>query len=161
MSDRLVPNGIDSFGWFRDRDGAEHRFYFFDFYATRTLGDYERERFETTKTAFRQGAEIARQHGMTLVVFYIPIKFRVYGDLCTFPAGSPCPRWHPWDLEARFAAFCHDAGIPFVSLTEPMHRAAQAGEVLYAPEDSHWSAAGHRFVAREVVTYWATASPAH
>jgi hypothetical protein len=157
MSDRLVPNGIDSFGWFRDRGGASHRFYFFDFYATRTFGDYERERFETTKATFRQGAEIARQHGIRLVIFYIPIKFRVYGDLCTFPAGSPCPRWRPWDLEARFAAFCLDAGIPFVSLTEPMHRAAAAGEVLYAPEDSHWNAAGHAFVAREVATYWTSA----
>ena len=48
-SDWLVPNGIDSFGWFRDRDGASHRVYFYDFYATRTLGSYEQQRFETTK----------------------------------------------------------------------------------------------------------------
>ena len=160
MSDGLVPNGIDSFGWFRDREGAVHRFYFFDFYATRALGEYERERFETTKATFRQGAAIAREHGIRLVVFYIPIKFRVYGEFCAFPAGSPCPGWHPWDLETRFAAFCREAGIEFVSLTEPMRGAAAAGDLLYAPEDSHWNAAGHAFVAEQVAALWASTASA-
>ena len=149
-SDWLVPNGIDSFGWFRDRDGTSHRLYFYDFYATRALGSYEQQRFETTKDAFRRGAEICRRHGIRLVAVYIPIKFRVYGDLCTYPAGSPCVRWKPWDLEAQFAAFCRAAGIEFLSLTEPMHRVASAGNVLYAPEDSHWSAEGQRLVAGEI-----------
>jgi hypothetical protein len=156
LSDGLIPNSIDSFGWFHDADGATHRFYFFDFYATRVLGEYELQRLETTKAALRQGADIARRHGITLVAYYIPIKFRVYGDLCTFPAGSPCPNWHPWDLETRFAAFCHEAGIRFVSLTEPMRRAASAGDVLYAPEDSHWNAAGHAFVAKQLAATWAS-----
>lgn len=149
-SDWLVPNGIDSFGWFRDRDGISHRMYFYDFYATRTFGPYEQQRFETTKAAFRRGAEICRQHGIRLVAVYIPIKFRVYGDLCTYPAGSPCVRWKPWDLEAQFAEFSRAAGIEFLSLTEPMHRAAAAGQVVYVPEDSHWSAEGHRFVAEQL-----------
>jgi hypothetical protein len=149
-SDPLVPNSIDSFGWFRDRDGTSHRFYFYDFYATRTLGPYEQQRFETTMAAFRRGAEICRQHGIRLLAVYIPIKFRVYGDLCTYPTGSRCVGWKPWNLEAQFAAFSRSAGIEFLSLTEPMHRAAAAGQVLYAPEDSHWSAAGHRFVAAEI-----------
>jgi hypothetical protein len=149
-SDWLVPNGIDSFGWFRDRDGASHRVYFYDFYATRTLGSYEQQRFERTQAAFRQGAEICRKHGIRLVAVYIPIKFRVYGDLCTYPAGSRCVQWKPWNLEAQFAAFCRSAGIEFLSLTEPMHRAAATGLVVYAPEDSHWSALGHRFVADQI-----------
>ncbi len=157
-SDWLVPNGIDSFGWFRDRGGADHRFFFFDFYATRTLGDYESARFETTKATLRRGDEIARQRGIKLIVFFVPMKFRVYGDFCRFPAGSPCTRWHPWDLETRLAAFCRNAGIDFVSLTGPMRRAAAAGEVLYAPEDSHWNAAGAAFVARQVAASWASAS---
>jgi hypothetical protein len=156
-ADRLVPNSIDSFGWFRDAAGNDHRLYFFDFYATRTFGAYEQERFEVTKSAFRRGAEICREHGIQLVVFYVPIKFRVYGNLCTFPPGSPCVRWHPWNLEERFAAFAKDAGIEFVPLTEPMKQAAAAGAVVYAPEDSHWSAAGHAFVAKQVASVWASA----
>ncbi|MEO8256767.1 MAG: hypothetical protein ABI868_05400 [Acidobacteriota bacterium] len=148
--DFLIPNGIDSFGWFHDRDGALHRMYFYDFYATRTLEEYEVQRFEATKAAFRRGAEICRQHGIRLVAVYIPIKFRVYGNLCTYPSGSPCVRWKPWPLEARFAAFTRAAGIEFLSLTAPMHRAGASGHVVYAPEDSHWSAEGHRLVAGEI-----------
>jgi hypothetical protein len=160
LSDPLVPNNIDSFGWFQDRLGAKHGIYFFDFYATREFGSYEQERFQTTQATLRRGNEIARQHGIKLVVFFIPIKFRVYGDFCTFPPGSPCSRWRPWDLEIRFATFCRDAGIDFVGLTDPMRRAAAQGEVLYAPEDSHWNAAGHAFVAGQVEQVWAVTAHA-
>jgi hypothetical protein len=149
-ADRFVPNNVDSIGWFRDKDGRLRQFLFFDFYATRQLGAFERERFDVTKAAFRHASEICRQRGIRLVLFYVPIKYRVYGDLCAFPKGSRCTQWHPWDLESQFAAFCRDAGIECVSLTEPMRHAAAAGEVLYAPEDSHWSAAGHAFVAKIV-----------
>jgi hypothetical protein len=155
--DRVVPNNIDSFGWFRDSAGQNRRLYFFDFYATRTFGSYEEERFEVTKAAFRRGAAICREHGIQLVVFYVPIKFRVYGSLCTFPAGSPCPTWRPWQLEERFAAFVKEAGIAFVSLTAPMKQAAASGAVVYAPEDSHWSAAGHALAARQVASAWTSA----
>jgi hypothetical protein len=154
LADWLVPNSVESFGWFRDINGDAHRFYFYDFYATRTFGEYERERFSTTTDAFRKGAEIARRNGIRLVVFYVPIKFRVYGDLCTFPPGSPCASWRPWALEPQLATFCRTAGIEFVSLTEPMQRAASHGKVLYAPEDSHWSPAGQTFVAQELARVW-------
>ena len=147
IADPLAPNAVDSFGWFRDRAGVSHRFYFFDFYATRAFGDYERERFEAEQAAFRRGAALCRARGVRLVVLYVPIKFRVYGDRCVYPPGSPCATWHPWDLESRFAAFARDAGIELVSLTDPMRRAAANGDVVYWPEDSHWNAAGHRLVA--------------
>jgi len=153
-ADGLIPNALDSFGLFRDASGMTHRFYFFDFYATREVGDYERERLKASEAAFQQGFEIAREHGIGLTVYYIPIKFRVYGDLCSYPAGSPCTQWHPWNLEALLAAYCRDSGIPFVSLTEPMRQAAAEGQVLYAPEDSHWNAAGHAFVAHQVAMTW-------
>jgi acetyltransferase AlgX (SGNH hydrolase-like protein) len=145
--DPIVPNASDSFGWFTDRTGVAHRLYFYDFYATRELGSYELDRLESTKATFRKARDICKERGIRLAVFYIPIKFRVYGDYCAFPAGSPCTHWHPWDLEARLAAFCRDEGIQFVSVTQAMRKAAAGGEVVYAPEDSHWSAEGHTLVA--------------
>jgi hypothetical protein len=144
----VIPNAVDSFGWFRDGAGTRRRMYFYDFYATRTFGDYERERFETTKSTFVRAQAICRAHGVRLLVVYVPIKFRVYGDLCAYPPGSRCLRWKPWDLEARFEDFCRSSDIDCLSLTGPMHQAAADGAVLYAPEDSHWSPAGQAFVAK-------------
>jgi SGNH hydrolase-like domain, acetyltransferase AlgX len=143
-----APN---TFGSFRDDAGTVHRVHFYDFYATRTFGEYERQRFETTMAAFRRGRQLCLDHNIRLVVFFVPIKFRVYKDFCTFPAGSQCPDWHPWDLETRFASFCRDANLECVSLTDAMRQAAANGQLLYAPEDSHWNAAGHDFVARQII----------
>jgi hypothetical protein len=82
------------------------------------------------------------------------MKFRVYADHCTFAPHSPCREWSPWDLAGRFADFCEAAGIECVDLTPPMRAAAAEGRLLYAPEDSHWNAAGQRFVAERIREAW-------
>lgn len=149
----LFPKTVPEFGWFRDKDGRHHRMYYYD-YATLELTDYELERFETTKSTLRRGAELCREHGVQLVVFYIPMKFRVYGELCQFPPHSPCVEWCPWNLSEQFLQFCAEEGIDCVDLVKPMRQAAAADEVLYAPEDSHWNKEGHEFVARQVELLW-------
>jgi len=154
ISEPAVPNAIDSVGWFHDASGRERPLMFYDFYSTRSFGDYERARFEIAKAAFLRAAAVARARGIHLVLSYVPIKFRVYGDLCRYPSGSRCPLWRPWDLERAFAAFCRENGIDYLPLTGAMREAAGRGEVLYAPEDSHWSADGHRFVARLIEQRW-------
>jgi hypothetical protein len=151
LTDRVVPNAIDTFGWFRDADGVEHKMYFYDFYATRQIGDFERERLKVTVSTLQRAAEDCRRHGTTLVVYYVPIKFRVYRDAVTFPSGSPCEKWTSWDLESQVRAACERAHIPFTSLTEPMRQAAHRGALLYEAADSHWNAAGAAFVADIVV----------
>ena len=147
LTDRLVPNRIATYGWFRDADGERHQMYFYDFYATRPITDFERARLEMTAATLRQAAEDCRRHGARFIVYFVPIKFRVYRDSVTFPPGSPCERWLPWDLESQVRALCERAGIPFVSLTGPMRQAAHRGALLYQPADSHWNAAGAAFVA--------------
>src|SRR5262249_37521555 len=141
-ADWLVPNSVDSYGWFRDRLGVDHRMYFYDFYATREIGSYERRRLAITRATLAPGLDLCRPSGARLVVFYVPMKFRVYGDSCTFPPGSRCRTWHPWDLESLVAALCKDAGLEFVSLTDPLRQAAMRGELVYLTDDSHWNAAG-------------------
>src|SRR5882762_3851813 len=66
---------------------------------------------------------------------------------CCARTASRCASWHLWDLEARFQEFCAQDGLALLDLTGPMQAAAGRGEILYAPEDSHWNAEGHRFVA--------------
>ena len=153
LTDRLVPNRIATFGSFRDASGQLHQIYFYDFYATRPLTDYERARLKTTDAALRRAAEECARQGADFTVYFVPIKFRVYRDSVTFPPGSPCERWSPWDLESEVRAMCERGGIHFVSLTGPMRQAAHRGELLYQPADSHWNAAGAAFVADVVAAH--------
>src|SRR4029453_9538979 len=132
--------------FFRSPGGEARALYFYGDAAVR-WDAYEQERFEKTKAAFRRGRDEIRARGARLLVVFIPTKFRVYGDYCRFPPGSPCPSWRPWRLPEELAAFCRREKIELPDLTEPMRRAAAAGKLLYAAEDSHWSAEGHRFVA--------------
>lgn len=149
----VVPINAGAFGWYRDLAGRQRRLYFHD-YPKLTFGDFERRRFEKTKAALREAGQRCRMAGARLVLFYVPTKFRVYGDLCRFPPGSRCRKWTPWDLPSHFAEFCAEAGIPFVDLGERMRAAAAEGRVLYAPEDSHWSPEGHHFVADILESVW-------
>lgn len=144
--DPLVPVGLDSYGWFRDATGQRLALLFYRDAALR-FEAYEEARFARTEDAFRRGAALCREHGVACELVFVPSKFRVYGDVCELPPGSPCRDWRPWQLESRFAAFCARERLPLLDLTGPMRAAAARGELLYAPEDSHWNAAGHRFVA--------------
>ena len=154
LTDRLAPNRINTYGWFRDQFGATQQVYFYDFYATRTIDDFERQRLPTTEAALTRAAEVCRRNGVAFTLYYVPIKFRVYGALCTFPAQSPCRTWQPWDLEQEVRAMCARAGIGYVSLTDAMRRAAESGALLYATTDSHWNADGQAFVAEQVAAAW-------
>jgi hypothetical protein len=145
--DALVPNQMPYFGWFGKSQGRPVRLFFHDD-CEYPLGEYELERFEKTKAAFRKGRALCEQEGATLWLCFIPTKFRVYGDLCQLPESSPCRKWQPWNLASIFASFCETEGIPFFDLTGPLRDAAQAGCVLYYPADTHWNQAGHSFVAR-------------
>ncbi|HJS73383.1 MAG TPA: hypothetical protein VJ921_03775, partial [Vicinamibacteria bacterium] len=65
--------------------------------------------------------------------------------------------WRPWKLASLFRDFCAEAGLECLDLTPPMRRAARGGKLLYFAEDSHWNAAGHEFVARELLKLWQAA----
>ena len=149
----LVRQALPPHGSYRDGTGAMHRLYYHN-YAALPFTDYERERFETTTTAFLERVTLARGQGVMITLFFVPMKFRVYGEFCTFAPDSPCRHWQPWALPTRFAALCAEEDLDCVDLSEPMRAAAEAGQLLYATEDSHWNAAGHAFVAEQVLAVW-------
>lgn len=148
----LVPVPVAASGWFGSGDAAR-RLYFHD-YAALTFGEFERRRLAKAGAALLRARRQCEEAGAQLVVLCVPMKFRVYGSLCTFAPGSPCREWRPWQLPSLLAESCAAAHIPFVDLSEPMRAAAAAGGLLYAPEDSHWSAAGHEFVADVLAGLW-------
>ncbi len=57
---------------------------------------------------------------------------------------------HAGARESVVADWCNREGIPFVSLTEPLRRAAAEGRQVYYTYDQHWTPPGHEVVAGAV-----------
>ena len=149
----LINKALPANGWYQDRHGTTHRLFYHD-YAALPFTDYEEERFKQTKKAFQAGIKLGRTQGTQVMLFFVPMKFRVYGEFCSFASESPYQHWEPWDLPTRFSTFCSEEGIDCVDLSVPMRNAAASGQLLYAPEDSHWNREGHEFVAEQIQAVW-------
>jgi hypothetical protein len=109
--------------------------------------DFEKQQWGKTRATIREGVGLARARDVHLLLVYVPIKFRVYGDLVDPAPGSELPQWTPWPLPELFAELCRAEEVPCLDLTEPLRRAVLEGGMPYAPVDSHWSPEGHRLVA--------------
>jgi hypothetical protein len=93
--------------------------------------------------------ELCSRHGIDLVVAFVPAKFRVYREACAFSADSPCLEWKLDELgpELRRALQRRVPDIGYIDLTPRFLSAALTGLILYLPDDTHWSRAGHRLAA--------------
>jgi hypothetical protein len=98
---------------------------------------------------------LCRRQGIQLVVMFIPSKFRVYRDLCTFDRDSPCLAWPDNDLPRALKAKLDEisAEISFLDLTPRFHAEAARGSLIYLPDDTHWSSEGHRVAAQELAGF--------
>jgi hypothetical protein len=145
-SDAAIPNRVPYVGFLpaaaRDRQPI-----CFASYASVPWSDWLADRWGQTSTRLEEGNRFCREHGIHLLLCYVPIKFRVYRQFVEFPAESPCRNWELWPLPKDFADFCRTAEIPFLDLTEPLRAAVKAGRMPYARTDSHWGPEGHQLVA--------------
>jgi hypothetical protein len=92
---------------------------------------------------------------VSLLVVFVPEKFRVYREYCTFRPANPCVDWVlddlPGQLGARVTAL--GPGIGFLDLTPTLAAEAARGRLLYFADDTHWSAEGHEVAGRAVAAY--------
>jgi hypothetical protein len=90
-----------------------------------------------------------------LLVVFVPEKFRVYRDHCTFRPDNPCVDWVlddlPGQLGARVSAL--GPGIGFLDLTPTLAAGAAQGRLLCFTDDTHCSAEGHQVAGRAVAAY--------
>jgi hypothetical protein len=148
-SDPIVPNRPPYWALLPRQDGSSKRIYFFNYAVPWT--ENEETRWEKTKQTFRDGIQAARANGVSIILIYVPIKFRVYRDFIKVPRGSPLSHWGVWEsLPQNFMEFCRTASVPCLNLMDRLQKAVREGVDVYAPNDTHWSSEGNAVVAAEL-----------
>ena len=111
--------------------------------------------FDETARIIADGYNLCAARGARLVFVFVPDKFRVFHDFCTFPEGSECRRWAVNDLPERMrkAVTSIAPDIGYIDLTASLADAVRRGQVPYYPDDMHWSPEGHRIAAEAINGY--------
>ena len=143
-------------GLFTDRDGREVPLYFGTGIQHGAGGpDFPRgasKELEQVRGILADAHALCRDNGVAMVVAFVPAKLRVYRDFCRFSADSPCPGWPTDELAEDVRRVVSEIGpdLEFVDLTGPFREAAASGELVYLPDDTHWSVEGHRVAAQAI-----------
>jgi len=80
---------------------------------------FEADRWAKTKQTFNETAAFVRDQRMSLLIVYVPIKFRVYRGFVRFEPVSKAESWRLWPLPDLFSDFCQAEGLSCIDLTEP------------------------------------------
>jgi len=99
--------------------------------------------FTVAQTEMLLAREMARAVGSDFVLAFVPTKFRVYQDLCSWIEESDLEGWEPNDLNGQLKAFADEHEIPYVDLTVSLRAASAGGVLTYFEDDTHWTPAGH------------------
>jgi len=143
-------------GRFKTRQGHEVPFYFGTGIQHGSGGPTfprgESAEMGRVRTILAEARDLCREHGVELVVAFVPAKLRVYRDLCRFEPDSPCLEWPSDDLPGDVRRLVEGLGpeVGFVDLTGPFRSSAAAGDLVYLPDDTHWSEEGHRVAAEAI-----------
>jgi lysophospholipase L1-like esterase len=122
----------------------------------RTLPDGAREGLAATDEAYARLVELTRGSGIGLVAMIFPEHISV--DPAFWKARFQFIEQDDADYDRdaprrRFAALFEKNGIPHIDMTEAVVAVEATGEHLYHPIDTHFTAAGHDLVARELVKF--------
>lgn len=115
----------------------------------------------------QQGHRLLQERGIALLVIVMPTKFRVLAPTLEFDEQivaklkqGPFPLSAPlWDvppgvsIAARIQQFLSEAGVLCVDATAALRQSAQAGVMLYPPNDTHLSPQGHQVFSQIIVKH--------
>lgn len=137
-------------GLFHERDGRDVRIYFE--YKSHRLSKKETVALGTLGRILGKAGELCQGQGARLLVVFVPSKDRVYLDRTRFAANAEPLHWGRNDLPLRLEGLVRrvDPEADFLDLTPAFRARAARGEVLYFPQDSHWSPLGHTVAASAI-----------
>jgi hypothetical protein len=100
------------------------------------------------------GAELARR-GARLAVVFVPTKYRVLADECSFAPTSNLSNRQAnlTPLRDHMRAWRTSSGIAMLDLTDALKSAAQSGRSPWFWGDTHWNASGHAIAAAEIARW--------
>ena len=155
------PDGRDRLGYLPTENGEEKIWFGYASGPFTPEMKREVEGLEVTLQALSIAGNLCRENDIQLVVAFAPSKFRVYGDLCRFEAGSCVKTWEVNRLPGILLSSIqkHSPAIAVLDLTPSLREAAKTGRMLYYPDDTHWSPDGHRVVAATLVEFLQSARP--
>jgi hypothetical protein len=147
-----------SLGTFRTAEGQDVPIHFFMYTKLRndSWSPQHAAALRRVRNVLQQAYEVMQGQGITLVVAFIPLSFRVYKDIvqCTdsLTDNSTCATWTINDLPQRFETAVAEVSdrIPYIDLTPLFVAEARKGRLSYIPDDTHWSAEGHRVAAEAI-----------
>ncbi len=148
-----VPNQrvAGNYGLMDAEDGHEQRVYFLDHSSSVAPTVQELEALQATADALKEAYELARSQDADFMVAFAPTKFRVYHDIVRFDgnAQGDLKWWVLNDLPERLHRLVADISpdVRYVDLTPALSAAAKTKQLVFIPDDTHWTGAGHRVVA--------------
>ena len=139
----------------------------FDYKFAPHIDESSPQGWAVTSEMLQRGHQLCQEHGIRLLVVYLPIALRVHGPYARFNADAPLTDYVPngdWnstdEFAVRTASFCAERGIPFIDATASLRRGAEQREFIYAPRyDSHLYYRGHEIVANLIAEALETQPP--
>jgi len=157
-----VPNQrvAGNYGLMDAGNGHEQRVYFLDHSSSVAPTVQELEALQITANTLKEAYELARSQGAGFLVAFAPTKFRVYHDIVRFDgnAQGDLKWWVLNDLPERLHRLVADISpdVRYVDLTPALSAAAKTKQLVFIPDDTHWTGDGHRVVAEtlhQALTY--------
>ena len=122
-------------------------------YSGAPLTESDHRSLTIAQALLQQAREAASDGNGHFVLVFVPTKFRVYEGLCSFPDDDDACDWHVNDLPDRLATWCREQEMNFLDLTPALRDAAERGDLVYFPDDTHWSARGNEVAAEAVAQF--------
>jgi hypothetical protein len=136
-------------GLLRQPTGTSRVMYFW--YPGRPLGRKDTNSLEKISGIIAEASNLSRAQGAHFLLAFAPTKFRVYQGLIDFPADSEALNWTVNDLPQRLGQKVKEIGaMSYIDLTPALRQAAEAGRIVYFPDDTHWNEEGHRLAAQAI-----------
>ena len=137
-------------GVMKDTLGRRVQMYFG--YKAAPLSEEDLQSLTQMQSIFAAAYQRCRSAGSRMIVAFIPIKFRVYKDITEFDPDAEPNSWTLSDLPQRLRNVTQAISdkIEYVDLTPAFREEARRGAVLYFPDDTHWSPAGHALAAQVI-----------